>query len=172
MTWKGAKGSMNIECFLIAYSGYKRNGEIEMLKILIACGGGFSSSHLVRLMQDEIAEMPDKENYEVDFFQNVTFRGQSLQEYVVIMCCPHLRFTLEKMMDEYGLHNVPLYVIPPRMYGLISASEMLMDAADIVARFKEHPINPFHFPGEENPLTYMRTVAYARAQKAKHKNAI
>lgn len=138
-----------------------------MLKILITCAGGFSSSHLVRLMQDEIAEMPDSAEYEVDFFQNVQHKGRAFSEYDVIMCCPHLRFQLIALMEKHALFDIPLYVIPPRMYGLIRASEMLEDAREIVARYKENPSNPFHFPGEENPLQNMRTVSYLKAQKAK-----
>lgn len=130
------------------------------MKIVIACGGGFSSSHLVNHLNKEAKSLGIDAVF--DFLHQVK---KELKNYDVIMCCPHLKYTIPSMIKKYDLHNVPVYVIPPKMYGIMDAEALLKDAIDIVQRFKDNPVNPFYFPGEENILRVQRTCAYSDTKK-------
>ncbi|WP_233120320.1 hypothetical protein [Dubosiella newyorkensis] len=60
----------------------------------------------------------------------------------------------------------PLYLLPIRMYGPVDVQELYYDIQDILIRFKENPINPVHFPDEENCLKVKRVKAYRNVKKS------
>ena len=58
--------------------------------------------------------------------------------------------------------DVPFYVIPTRLYGLMSAEDFMQDAEDAIAGWKETGMNPFTFEGEKTAIRVMRTVSHRK----------
>ncbi len=48
----------------------------------------------------------------------------------------------------------------------VDVQELYYDIQDILIRFKENPINPVHFPDEENCLKVKRVKAYRNVKKS------
>lgn len=135
-----------------------------MIRIMICCGGGFSSSALAVKVQKEIKEKGLEDKVFMDFCP-FTLSKERLDEFDVIMCCPHLKYTIPEYNQKYIKNRIPVYVLPPKMYGTMIVEELYQDAIDILAAFKEKPQNPFYFPGEENILKVTRTCAYSHQHK-------
>lgn len=101
-----------------------------MIKILICCLGGFSSSAMVKKVKNEI-------------IQN-NLQDKMLVEFV-------------KKHDDL---DIPLYILPPKMYGNMNAKELYIDAEDIIKGYNESKMNPWHFPGEEEVMTVKRACSH------------
>ena len=68
-------------------------------------------------------------------------------------------------LDLYVKNQIPMYLMPPKMYGFMKVEDVLQDAKDILKMFKENPQNPVHFPGEDNVMVIKRDKAYANTKK-------
>ena len=136
---------------------------VFMIRILICCGGGFSSSVLVKRVQDQIAEKGYQDKIQVDF-SSIYLVEDKFSNYDVVMCCPHLSNSLPHFIELCG-GSVPFYLLPTRMYGLLNARDIYEDALDIIEQFKITKKNPFCFPGEENYFSVQRTHSYRREHK-------
>ena len=76
-----------------------------MIKVLICCGGGFSSSYMVKKVQDSIIEKGYQDRMTVDYSPfDLSFKVKD--DYDVVMCCPHMALNLPKFLEEHG-KNVP-----------------------------------------------------------------
>lgn len=129
-----------------------------MIKILLCCGGGFSSSALVNKIKKEIEENDMQEDYHIEFAP-FSMAPHKAHEFDIIMCCPHLKFSVDKLVKEKEL-DTPIYILPPVMYGTIKAKEVTLDAMDVIDLYKENKVNPVYFPGEENIHRVTRGCAY------------
>ncbi|MCF0105142.1 MAG: PTS sugar transporter subunit IIB [Holdemanella sp.] len=141
-----------------------------MLRILVCCGGGMSSSYLARNLTKGVKEAGlDKEIF-------VDFRGFSQSHDVadsfdIMMLCPHLRYRIQDYLklheQDYHskLENTAIYVIPAQMYGLMQIKELYMDALGILDIFKEQGGHPTYFPGEEDAGKIKRNKAYYHVYK-------
>ncbi len=135
-----------------------------MLKIMITCGAGFSSSALVTHLNKEAKE----KNIDAEFvYKPFDFGGigGAVEEVDIVMLCPHLSHNAKDLAAKYP--NKPFYVIPTRLYGLMATEEFVEDAEDAIQGWKETGMNPFCFPGEETAIRVMRTVSHRKymAQK-------
>lgn len=132
-----------------------------MFRMVICCGGGMSSSSLVSNMNKQLHEMHMEEQVSVAFcpFYDLV-RHKS--EYDVALLCPHLLHSAKRQIEEGLFNDLPLYMIPPRMYGLMNFQYLYEDALDIVELFKQNPINLCHFENEENVLAIKRIVSHRR----------
>lgn len=134
-----------------------------MIKILISCGAGMSSSFLTQKLQAACKEAGLENEYSFDFFPiNVAgFKAGAakVEEFDVTMVCPHLRLWIKELCEKEH-PNKPIYILPPQMYGTMIFEEVIADAVDIIKGFEETKMNPFHFPGEDQPLKIRRKVAY------------
>ena len=99
-------------------------GIIGMIKILICCLGGFSSSAMVKKVKSEIIENNLQKEMSVDFspFMNA---NKLYHEYDVIMVCPHTRYEVNGFVKKHYDLNIPIYVLPPKMYGLMKFDEII-----------------------------------------------
>ena len=61
----------------------------------------------------------------------------------------------------------PLYLLPPKMYGLMKFDEIIVDIEDVMKMYQENPVVPVKFPGEDNLLRITRGVAYRHAHSLK-----
>ncbi len=133
-----------------------------MLNIMITCGAGFSSSALVTQLNKDAQE----KNLDVRFeympfdFGGLRSENGSTDGFDIVMLCPHLQHESKKLAAKFP--NIPFYVIPTRLYGLMSAEDFMEDAEDAVAGWKETGMNPFTFEGEKTAIRVMRTVSHRK----------
>lgn len=140
-----------------------------MIKILISCGAGMSSSFLAQKLQIACVEKGLDQEYSFDFYpihMAETEAVYKLKEYDVCMVCPHLRLFVKELCKKYDI-TTPIYVLPPRMYGTMFLEQVVTDAKDIVEGYKADGVNPWHFPGEDNPLRIKRRFAFRNKDQDK-----
>ena len=77
-----------------------------MIRILLCCGGGFSSSAIASRMDKEIKEKNLEEKYSIEFLP-FGLGLKELDRFDVVILCPHLKVELDK-----ALKNQPS---PPEM---------------------------------------------------------
>lgn len=135
-----------------------------MIKILICCGGGFSSSAMSVKVQKEIEAKGIQDKVSVNFCPFELSR-EHLDEADVIMVCPHQKYRVKQYVKDYVQDKKPVYLIPPKMYGTMEIEELYTDAADILEEFQKTRMNPFHFPGEDDIMRVRRSKAYRHCQK-------
>lgn len=133
-----------------------------MIKILLCCGGGFSSSALSNKIEKEILENNMQNDYSIEFSPFMLV-DRKMPEFDIIVCCPHLIMSVKKMVKNSN-PNTPIYILPPRMYGIISFKELMLDVIDAIDLYKKNRKNPVYFPGEENTMTVTRYVAYRNSK--------
>ena len=71
----------------------------------------------------------------------------------------------EIMVKHCIENNIPVSIIPPRLYGLMPAVDFIEDAEDIHALWKAGKPNMVTFDDEPRPLTVKRTVSHRRKLK-------
>ena len=135
------------------------------MKILICCGGGFSSSYVAMRMQNEINARHLENQYQVDFLP-FSLILEKFEEYDVIMLCPHLKMDLAKLLKIHSLDK-PIYLLPPRIYGMMTLDAIIEDGEDIIQLFESDHHNPVVFPGEENLLRIQRHQSYRKTYMKK-----
>lgn len=133
-----------------------------MLEILLCCGAGMSSSALTAQCNKSIIAngLGDVAHVEFSPFDN---SPRALQEKKrdVIICCPHLAREAKEFIERKGI-DIPVYILPPQMYGVINGPEIVQDCKDVIERFYNDPErkNPVQFPGETNVFQIKRKRAY------------
>ncbi|MEG2896194.1 MAG: PTS sugar transporter subunit IIB, partial [Niameybacter sp.] len=55
-----------------------------------------------------------------------------------MVCCPHLNIYVKQLVQKQTL-EVPIYILPPKMYGMMEIKEIYQDALDIIKIFNEKP---------------------------------
>lgn len=133
-----------------------------MIKILLCCGGGFSSSYINQRMKKEIIEK-NLENEVMIEYSPFSLALEKVADFDIIVCCPHLNIYVKKMAKEREI-PIPMYLLPPRMYGKMEIMEIFQDAKDIIDIFAKTKTNPVNFPGEDNVLRIRRMGAYAHSK--------
>lgn len=134
-----------------------------MLKILLCCGGGFSSSAIAQRMEKEIVKQGLEDSVYIEFYP-FTIAMEKFNDFDIVMCCPHLKISVQQMLNQFH-PNIPIYLLPPKMYGFMILDEIIQDAKDIIEIYQETKQNPVHFPGEENLLRITRGKAYRNKNK-------
>ncbi len=129
-----------------------------MIRVLLCCGGGFSSSYVAERMKKEIVEKHlDQELYME--FSPFSIAYERLEDFDIIVCCPHLNMYVKQFIKEYDV-KIPIYVLPPRMYGNMEIDEIYQDVQDLLVIYEDTHMNPVHFPGEDYVLKIKRHKAY------------
>lgn len=131
-----------------------------MMRILLCCGAGFSSSAMTKLMQDEIIEKHMEDEVSIEY-SPFSIAYNKLDEKDIFVCCPHLQTEIPVFLKKYDV-KIPIYILPTRMYGMMKISEIFEDAQDAVQLYKETGMNPVHFPNEPQPLTIKRFLSYRK----------
>ena len=128
------------------------------LRIAVCCGGGFSSSALAKRMQKEAERkgLTDRGNFRYVPF--IDLEGVQ-DEFDVAMLCPHLQYKAVEVADRF---RIPLYIIPPRLYGMMPAEDLLEDAEDVCAIWGETHTNLVAFPDDPPALSIKRTRSHRR----------
>lgn len=126
-----------------------------MIRMLICCAGGFSSSAMAEKAKKEIIEKHMEDKISIDFAP-FSMAARELGDYDLMMVCPHQKYQIKRYNDEYVKDQIPIYLIPPRLYGTMAIEEVYQDAVEILEIFKKNPHNPCHFPGKESVLRIKR----------------
>lgn len=129
-----------------------------MIKVMICCMGGFSSSAMTEKLKKEIIEKGYSDKFYAEFTPfHISY--ERMDEFDIIMTCPHLKYEIPRMHKKYN-YQIPIYVLPPRIYGSMDVETMYQDAIDVIEGFKQNPHNPWCFEGEENTLQIKRSVSH------------
>lgn len=129
-----------------------------MLNILICCGGGFSSSYVTQRMDREIEKRKLENEYKIDF-SPFSLMTEVMDQYDVILLCPHLKMGLYQLLKETEIDK-PIYLLPPRVYGMMQLDTIISDSKDVISYYQEKHTVPVIFPHEENLLKIRRTKSY------------
>ena len=149
---------------IVCYEIILYNINHESIKnIDLLWGGGFSSSYVTTRMQKQIKENHLENQVQIDF-SPFSLMHEVIDQYDVVMCCPHLLMDIKLHFKDTG---VPLYVLPPRMYGLMKLTEIVDDAKGVIDIYKQTKQNPVYFPGEENILRVTRINSYRHTHGGK-----
>lgn len=129
------------------------------LRIAIVCGGGFSSSAMAHRVQMDAEKngLTDRGNFRYIPSHELIKRQD---EADIAMLCPHLVYQMDRFIPN--LH-IPLYIIPPKLYGTMPAEDMLEDAEDMYALWEQTHTNPVQFADEPQPLIIKRHSSHRRA---------
>ncbi len=136
-----------------------------MVKILLCCGGGFSSSVLANAIKKGIIDNKLEKNFSIEFLP-IDLGMQRMSDYNIMICCPHLLYNAKKIINN-ATASIPIYFLPPKMYGAVDFKELALDIEDILEIYKKTKTNPVHFPGEENTMTIPRFISYRNYNKLK-----
>jgi len=130
-----------------------------MLRIVICCAGGFSSYYIAREMKKQMAESGLEDEVSIQFM-SIHSAGGKLNEFDIVCCCPHLRVEMNTFYKDFH-PEIPIYILPKRMYGQMKFRDIYEDALDILEIYKDHPQNePTHFPNEEDFAHIERASSY------------
>ena len=129
-----------------------------MIRVLLCCGGGFSSSYVAERMKKEIIAKNLSNQLEMEF-SPFSLVLEKIDNFDIIICCPHLNIYVKQLLEKTDV-QVPIYILPPRMYGNMQIEEIYQDVIDLLKIYQQTHMNPVHFPGEENVLKITRQKAY------------
>lgn len=139
------------------------------MNILLCCGGGFSSSAIATRIQKEIEERGMQAEHAITFFPFGMIKEETAQEklnqYDIAIMCPHLVMAVKLLIQSRAEIRIPIYILPPRIYGNMQLDVILKDCEDIIKRYEAGASNPVQFPGEEQLMKVRRVKAYRDVQK-------
>lgn len=118
-----------------------------MLKMVICCAGGMSSSIMANKVKKEIEERNLQSDVTMTFMSFAHFK-KAYQEFDIAFLCPHQLYEAKRYCSEVEL-PLPVYIIPSLMYGTMYLDDLLEDAQDLLKIYKEKKENPIHFPDEQ-----------------------
>ena len=75
-----------------------------MIKILLCCGGGFSSSAIATRMEKEIKEKNLEDKYSIEFLP-FGLGLKELDRFDVVILCPHLKVELDRALKNQTIDN-------------------------------------------------------------------
>ena len=102
-----------------------------MIKILLACNAGMSTSLLVTRMEKAAQE----KDLEVEIKAvGVTESERILQDWNIVLLGPQVRHHI-KMLTDHAENKLPVKVIDMRDYGLMNGEKVLQDALDTIEQF-------------------------------------
>jgi PTS system cellobiose-specific IIB component len=100
-----------------------------MIKIVLLCGGGMSTSVLMKRMQAEA----DKKGLEAEISAFGEGHLRKVIPYAdVILLGPQIRFTFKRISDECLGHGIPVAMIPHADYGMMDGKKVLALAEKLI----------------------------------------
>ncbi|WP_300381406.1 PTS sugar transporter subunit IIB [Clostridium sp.] len=100
-----------------------------MVKIILACAAGMSTSLLVKKMQDSATERNIEASIKAIAEGAIS---EHLNECDVILLGPQVKFMLDNIREIVAPHNIPVEVIPMQLYGLMNGKATLDIALDLI----------------------------------------
>ena len=71
-----------------------------------------------------------EEKYSIEFLP-FGLGLKELDRFDVVILCTHLKVELDKALKNQTI-NKPLYLLPPKMYGLMKFDEIIVDIEDVM----------------------------------------
>lgn len=133
--------------------------EINEGKVIITAHGASQK------VFDKAKEKNLEDKYSIEFLP-FGLGLKELDRFDVVILCPHLKVELDRALKNQTIDK-PLYLLPPKMYGLMKFDEIIVDIEDVMKMYQENPVVPVKFPGEDNLLRITRGVAYRHAHPLK-----
>lgn len=133
-----------------------------MIKILLCCGGGFSSSAIATRIQKDIEKNNLKEKAYIEY-SPFSISLEKINDFDIMICCPHLNIYVKQLLKKQTV-PIPIYVLPPKIYGNMKMEDIIMDCEDIIEMYHNGQQNPINFPKEENVLKIKRDKAYRKVK--------
>ncbi len=104
-----------------------------MMKILLVCSAGMSTSMLVKKMQESASE----KNLEVEILAvGDADSNEELENSDIVMLGPQVRY-LKSNMENRVENRIPVCVIDMQAYGTMNGAKVLDDALDLIEDFKK-----------------------------------
>ena len=144
---------------------YDEHKDGDDMNILIVCNNGCSSSVLVKRLNNELMASGLSKKHHIDHAQFM-FMYQQKQSYDIIMLCPQT-YHEWLMMKKDDMKDIPIYMIPPKLFVSFDIEKMLEDGEDAIHQFKSDHKNPVFFPGEEAYMKNRRSVSYRKFKENK-----
>ena len=101
-----------------------------MLRMVICCGGGMSSSVISVQIKKAIEDKGWEDEISVAFMP-LLFLVKHQEEFDIAMLCPHTMHHAQEMARKNEI-QLPMYVIPARLYGSMNLEYLREDAEDIL----------------------------------------
>lgn len=102
-----------------------------MLKVMLVCSAGMSTSLLVNKMKAAAV----KEGVEVEIFAVPEVEVmQSIDQADVVLLAPQVRFLYNKMKQELEPKGIPMAVIDGMTYGLMKGDVVVKQALELAAK--------------------------------------
>lgn len=130
-----------------------------MLRMVVCCGGGMSSSVLSQQFNNTIKEQHWEGKISVEYLPLI-FLYKHQEKFDIAMVCPHSRYHAIDLVKS-GKVSIPLYMIPARLYGSMKLVPLVEDAVDALKIYHDTGENPVHFP-EESLLETKRDTSHRR----------
>ena len=106
-----------------------------MLRMVICCGGGMSSSVISVQIKKAIEDKGWEDEISVAFMP-LLFLVKHQEEFDIEMLCPHTMHHAQEMARKNEI-QLPMYVIPARLYGSMNLEYLREDAEDILKIYAE-----------------------------------
>lgn len=104
-----------------------------MLKVMLVCSAGMSTSLLVNKMK----AAADKEGVEIEIFAVPEVEVmQCMDQADVVLLAPQVRFLYNKMKQELEPRGIPLAVIDGMNYGLMKGDAVVKQALELAVSNK------------------------------------
>ena len=143
--------------------------ERHMLRIVVCCLGGASSSAMAKHFNDQLVEKGLTERYSIRFMPfsllaaegplSSARTGNLQDEFDVALLCPHQEFEAKRLAPKL---TIPVFVIPMRMYGPVAVEHLIEDAEDVLELWRQGVPNVIEFPDEGRSMVAPRAVSHRR----------
>jgi len=102
---------------------------MSMVKIMLCCSAGMSTSLLVRKMVDEaqVRGLP----VEIDAYGVAEFDTQ-FPRYQVVLLGPQVKYMLNTLSEKAATHGIPVQPINPMDYGMQRGDKVLDYALSLI----------------------------------------
>lgn len=146
-----------------------------MIRMVISCGGGMSSSALSVHVNKQIIEKGLQEQVSVDFipfpllinpktsdlaFPMYRDKEAEAKVYDIVLLCPHLQYYALDAIKKHTVHT-PMYIMPSLMYGNMQIEDLLEDSIELLELYQHQPDVLMHFP-DEKYLEIKRNTSHRR----------
>ena len=95
-----------------------------MIKILLCCGGGFSSSAIATRIQKDIEKNNLKEKAYIEY-SPFSISLEKINDFDIMICCPHLNIYVKQLLKKQNV-PIPIYVLPPKIYGNMKMEDIII----------------------------------------------
>lgn len=102
-----------------------------MIRVLLVCSGGMSSSMLVRSMEEEARKLSIQLKIESSGSDGIE---EKLKDYDIMLVAPQVRHRFERLEEFAVKAGIPSAIIEPKDYGLMNGKSVLEQVQDLLTK--------------------------------------